>query len=79
MVWWGKAKEGVVKSDHIWGAAFGLSAIMTGGIWWMLPVFPWWVYVLLWIFAAGIWGDQWLKMVANEKIIDRGDWPNKPD
>lgn len=68
-----------MKSDQIWSAAFALSAILTAVVWWLLPMFPWWVYGLMWLIVSGVWGDQWLKMVANEKIIDRGDWPNRPD
>ena len=66
-----------MKSDHIWLAAFACAAILTGGIWWVLPTFPWWAYGLFWLLCSGVWADQWMKLKANEKIIDRGDWPTK--
>ena len=49
---------------------------------WSLVAFPQSEVVDLPLFAI-ICGaaayPQWLQIVANEKIIDRGDWPNKKD
>lgn len=56
-------------------AAFG--SVIAGGAYWLLPIFPWWVYAILGFSAFGTAYDQWLKMVANEKMIDRGDWPTE--
>jgi len=38
---------------------------------------PWWAYLVIFLVVTGVAYDTWLKQVAAEKIIDRGDWPNK--
>ena len=64
-------------SQKILVAALIFGAVIAGGVLYLFPGAPWWLLAIIGVLCAGVAYDQWLKMSANEKIIDRGDWPNK--
>lgn len=72
-----REKGQVRPSQWIALIALTFGVVIGFGAYWLVPIFSWWAYALLGLAAAAIIYDQWLKMVANEKIIDRGDWPTK--
>jgi hypothetical protein len=58
-------------------AALALGAVCAGGFYYLWPHAHWAVYPVVAVFVAGPAYRLWLEMSANEKMIDRGDWPNK--
>ena len=67
----------IKPSQWIALAALMFGAVVTGGLYYVWPHAHWAVYAVLMFVASGIAYATWLQMIANEKIIDRGDWPNK--
>ncbi|RUW92060.1 hypothetical protein [Mesorhizobium sp. M7A.F.Ca.US.010.02.1.1] len=67
------------ETDKISMQAFIAAAIFTGGLWYFIPGLPWWAYLIVLVLVAGGVYQERIKTVSQEKIIDRGDWPNKGD
>lgn len=65
------------ETDKLYAEAFIAASIMTGGLWYFIPGLPWWVYLIVLVLIAGGVYQERLKTVSREKIINRGDWPNK--
>lgn len=59
-------------SERIALAAFAAAAVLVGLFWWYVPDAPWWVYAGLLIFIATCFGQTWLRMSAEERIVDEG-------
>ena len=55
--------------------AFGLAVAF--GVSLYLPKMTWVGWTLITLVVGGAIYPQLLQIIANEKIIDRGDWPNK--
>ena len=71
-------KKSVKPSQGMALAALVFGSVIAGGFYYVWPYALWWVYPVIALLAAGPAYKTWLEMNANEKIIDRGDWPNAP-
>lgn len=65
------------SSKEIATSAWIFGAVFAGGICWFIPSLGFGAWLLLTVIIAAIVYPLGLQMVANEKIIDRGDWPTK--
>lgn len=68
----------MMPSQTIALSALALGLLVAGVAYYFWPDLYWWVYLIIFFGVAGPAYQTWLEMTANEKIIDRGDWPNKP-
>jgi membrane protein implicated in regulation of membrane protease activity len=61
------------KNPSLWVAlaALAFSAVVAGGLYWILPALPWWAYVIVALPFAGVAYKEWRGMIADKKIIDR--------
>ncbi len=64
-------------SEKIAFGSFGLGLAVAFGVSFWLPNMSWIGWTLITLVVAATVYPQWLQITANEKIIDRGDWPNK--
>ncbi|MER9257762.1 hypothetical protein [Mesorhizobium sp. M0619] len=67
------------ETDKLALEAFIAAGIVTGGLWYFIPGLPWWAYAIVLVMVGGGVYQERIKTVSREKIIDRGDWPNKGD
>lgn len=67
----------VNRSEWLAVAALVFGALVAWGVYAVFPNWPWWAYVVIAFLVGGPAYRVWLEMVANEKVIDRGDWPKK--
>ena len=58
--------------------ALAFGALVASGFYWILPNLPWWAYVIVALPFAGVAYKEWREMVADKKIIDRGDRSKRP-
>lgn len=72
-----EAKKPMPGSSKIALGSLALGAAVAAGVGYLAPAMVWWLYAVITVIIAAMAYPQWLQMAANEKIIDRGDWPNK--
>jgi membrane protein implicated in regulation of membrane protease activity len=61
------------QSQQIALAVLAIATAIVGALWWFLPIFPWWVYVILWLGLLGAGYNQMINQTAAERIVDRED------
>jgi len=49
-----------------WFAAVTVGIIFTAGIYWYLPLLPWWVYVILFTISAGLAAKDWREIASGK-------------
>jgi len=54
-----------------------LAALLAYGAYDLFPGTPWWVDLAVAAIIAGALYQKILAQIASDKIIDRGDWPNR--
>lgn len=60
-----------------WFGAIVIGMIFIAGTFWILPLLPWWVYVILFLIAAGLAAKDWRGTASHEMIVDADNQPNQ--
>jgi len=57
-------------SEKIALQAAVIAIVATGVVYWLVPIFPWWAYLLFGLAMLGSGTSYLLRDAANQKIVD---------
>jgi len=69
--------DAIRSSVWSWVGALAVGMIFTAGIYWFLPLLPWWAYFILFSVAVGSAAKEWRETASSEMIIDADDRPDE--